>query len=185
MAKLGLCYMTSLVLVARVVHAKMRYMKLGQVCHKPWKRQAKIKCGMLSRMTEAWRSEFWPPAAAESALALVSVLARKCAWLSVGVPRRQFAIAVPGVSLPTTANELCAANTPSICRCDIPAVFRGACIKECSAHFVLAFSITRAKHEYCLVARLPSGLLDSNSGIIPVGSPQEAALPNNTAGKDS
>ena len=51
----------------------------------------------LCRLSEAWRSEFWPPAAAESALALVSTLARKCAWLSIGVARRQFAIAVPGV----------------------------------------------------------------------------------------
>ena len=51
----------------------------------------------LRRLSEAWRSEFWPPAAAESALALVSTLARKCAWLSIGIARRQFAIAVPGV----------------------------------------------------------------------------------------
>ena len=51
----------------------------------------------LRRLSEAWRSEFWPPAAAESALALVSTLARQCAWLSIGIARRQFAIAVPGV----------------------------------------------------------------------------------------
>ncbi len=37
--------------------------------------------------------------AAESALVLVSTLARKCAWLSMGLARRQFAIAVPGVML--------------------------------------------------------------------------------------
>ena len=52
---------------------------------------------MLHRAFEAWRSEFWPPIAAESALTLVSTLARKCAWLSMGLARRQFAIAVPGV----------------------------------------------------------------------------------------
>lgn len=85
----------------------------------------------------------------------------------------------------TTANEVCAANAPSVCQCDIPAVFREACIKACTAHFVLAISITRAKQSCCLVTRLPSGLLDSESETIPVGSAQEAALPTNTAGKDS
>ena len=44
---------------------------------------------------EAWRSEFWAPAAAEGALALVAGLARKCAWLGDAAARRQFAIAVP------------------------------------------------------------------------------------------
>ncbi|BDA46253.1 probable RAD50-interacting protein 1 [Coccomyxa sp. Obi] len=47
------------------------------------------------RSTEAWRSEFWPPGIAESALAIVTDLARKCAWLADPTARRQFAIAVP------------------------------------------------------------------------------------------
>lgn len=46
---------------------------------------------------EAWRSEFWPPVIAESALATVTDLARKCAWLADPTARRQFAIAVPQV----------------------------------------------------------------------------------------
>lgn len=46
---------------------------------------------------EAWRSEFWPPAVAEGALAIVTALARKCAWLADSTARRQFAIAVPQV----------------------------------------------------------------------------------------
>ena len=63
----------------------------------------------LRRLSEAWRSEFWPPAAAESALALVSTLARKCAWLSIGIARRQFAIAVPGVSCRLSCCSVCLA----------------------------------------------------------------------------
>jgi hypothetical protein len=58
------------------------------------------------RSMEAWRSEFWPPAGAEGALAIVTDLAHKCAWLADPTARRQFAIAVPQVShldtLPTS-----------------------------------------------------------------------------------
>ncbi|KAK9906635.1 hypothetical protein WJX75_005264 [Coccomyxa subellipsoidea] len=46
-------------------------------------------------LMEAWRSEFWPPAGAEGALAIVTDLAHKCAWLADPTARRQFAIAVP------------------------------------------------------------------------------------------
>ena len=131
------------------------------------------------RLSEAWRSEFWPPAAAESALALVSTLARKCAWLSIGIARRQFAVAVPGVR----SGFMC---------CSVLSALELQCPEDLLYHsewrgtFSCYLRMTRYISEACVHKQLQILTVASvcqRSGAC-AGSAAEAARQAHAAGKD-